>query len=61
MKGTQKEDTGKSMKNALYLLRCDKRQLTGWCNVKQWKIKPIVLAIIEPELSVGQLIQNSIK
>ena len=30
-----KEDTGKSMKNALYILRYDKRHLSGQSNVEQ--------------------------
>ena len=30
-----KEDTGKSMKNALYILRYTKRHLLGQSNVKQ--------------------------
>jgi len=32
-----KEDTGKSLKNALHVLRCAKRHLSGWSNIKQWK------------------------
>jgi len=31
-----KEDTGKSMKNALYVQRYRKRHLLGRSNVKQW-------------------------
>ena len=34
-----KEDTGKSMKNALYVLRYAKRHLSGWSDVKQWNIQ----------------------
>ena len=30
-----KEDTGKSMKNALYILQYAKRHLSGQCNIKQ--------------------------
>ena len=48
-----KEDTGKSMKNALYKLRYDKRHQSGQSSVKQWKIKPVALAIIELCLSEG--------
>ena len=32
-----KEETGKSMKNALYVLQYAKRHLSGWSNVEQWK------------------------
>ena len=32
-----KEDTGKSMKNALYVLRYAKRHLSSRSDVKQWK------------------------
>ena len=32
-----KQDTGKSMKNALYVLWYAKRHLSGWSDVKQWK------------------------
>ena len=32
-----KEDTGKSMKNALYVLRYAKRHLSGWSDVEHWK------------------------
>jgi len=32
-----KEDTGKSLKNALHVLRYAKTHLSGWSNVKQWK------------------------
>ena len=32
-----KEDTGKSMKNALYVLQYAKRHLSGRSDVKQWK------------------------
>jgi len=43
-----KEDTGKSLKNTLHILRYAKRHLLGWSDVKQWKkIKPIALAVIE--------------
>jgi len=32
-----KEDTGKSMKNALHILWYTKRHLSGWSDVIQWK------------------------
>ena len=32
-----KEDTGKSMKNALYILQYSKRHLSGRNNIEQWK------------------------
>ena len=40
-----KEDTGKSQKNALHVLRYAKRHLSGWSDVEQWKNQ--ALAIIE--------------
>ena len=42
-----KEDTGKSIKNALYVLRYAKRHLSGQSN------KPIALVIIKLRLSEG--------
>jgi len=39
-----KEDTGKSLKNALYVLRYAKRHLLHWSDVEQWKNQ---LAVIE--------------
>ena len=57
-----KEDTGKSIKNALYVLRCAKRHLSGQSNVEQWKNQARTLAIIELRLSEGiSSIENSIK
>ena len=47
-----KEDTGKSMKNALYVLQYAKRHLLDQ-SVKQKKIKPVALAVIELRLSEG--------
>ena len=41
-----KEDTGKLMKNALYVLRYAKRYISGRSN-KQSKIKPVALAVIK--------------
>jgi len=43
-----KEDTGKSMKNALYVQQYGKRHLSGWSDVEQRKkLKPVALAIVE--------------
>jgi len=42
-----KEGFGKSMKNALYVQQYGKRHLLGWSDVKQLKIKPVALAIVE--------------
>ena len=55
-----KEDTGKSMKNALYVLRYAKRHLSGRSNIK---IKPVALAVIELRLSEGisQLLSQSVE
>ena len=47
-----KEDTSKSMKNALYILRYVKRHLLGRSDISE-KIKPVALAIIELCLSEG--------
>jgi len=33
-----KEDTGKSMKSALHVLRYAKRHLSGWSDVEQWSL-----------------------
>ena len=41
------------MKKALYILRYAQRHLSGQSDVKQSKIKPIALAIIELYLSEG--------
>ena len=46
-----KEDTGKSMKNALYVLRYAKRHLSGWATSNSEKIKPTALAVIKLCLS----------
>ena len=32
-----KEDTGKSLKNALHVLRYAKRNFSGWSDTEQWK------------------------
>ena len=43
-KWNKKEDTGKSVKNALYMLRYAKMHLLGWSDFEQWKkIKPVLL------------------
>ena len=62
-----KEDTGKSMKNALYVLQYAKRHLSGRSNIKQWKNYPIALAVIKLRLFEGirqllsQLISQSVE
>jgi len=48
-----KEDTGKSLKNALYVLWYAKRHLSGWRTSNSEKIKPVALAVIELHLSEG--------
>ena len=53
-----KEDTGKSMKNALYVLRyancgMPKRTCRAEATSKSEKIKPVALAVIELHLSEG--------
>jgi len=45
------KDTGKSMKNALYVLQYGKRHLQATSNSE--KIKPIALAIVEQCKSEG--------
>jgi len=62
-----KEGRTKSMKNALYVQRYGKRHLSCWSDVKQRKIKPIALAIVELRESEGirqavsQSVENSVK
>ena len=53
-----KEDTGKSMKNALCILRYAKRHLLGEVTFNSEKIKPISLAIIELRLSEASVSQS---
>ena len=48
-----KEDTDKSLKNALHILRYAKRHLSGWSDIEQWKIK---LAIIELREGIRQAV-----
>ena len=57
-----KEDTGKSMKNALYVLRYAKRHLSGRSDVEQWKNQAVALAVIELCLSesISQLLTQSV-
>jgi len=50
-----KEDTGKSIKNALCAHQYAKRHLSGWNNVKKWKIKPIAWSVSQSvSKSVGR-------
>ena len=39
-----KEDTGKSLKNALHVPRYAKRHLSGWSDVEQWKNQAGILS-----------------
>ena len=57
-----KEDTGKSMKNALYILRYAKRHLSGRSNVEQCKNQARSLCCFELRLSEGisQLLTYSV-
>ena len=48
-----KEDTGKFMKNALYILRYAKRHLSGRATSNSEKIKSVAFAVIELHLSGG--------
>jgi len=48
-----KEATGKSVKNALYILWYAKRHLLGQSDIEQWKIKCIALATVELHWSEG--------
>jgi len=63
-----KGDTGKFMKNGLYVLWYAKRHLLSWSSIKQQKKKPVALAIglfegINQSVSqsVSQSVENSIK
>jgi len=51
-----KEDTVKSMKNALYVQQYGKSHLSGWK-----KIKPVDLAIVEFKQSVRYLINQLVE
>ena len=60
-----KEDTGKFMKNALYVLRYAKRHLSGQSNVKQWKNQACSFScyrvtLVRRRQSVNQSVDNSI-
>ena len=62
-----KEDTGKSMKNALYVLQYAKSTCQAEAMLNSDKIKPITLVVIKLHLSEGnsqllsQSLENSIK
>ena len=58
-----KEDTGKSMKNALYVLRYAKGTCRAEATSNSDKIKPVALAVIELHLSEGisQLLTQSVE
>ena len=58
-----KKDTGKSMKNTLYVLRYAKRQLSAEATSNSEKIKLIALVVIELHLSEGisQLLSQSVE
>ena len=57
----QKEDTGKSMKNALYILQYAKGTSPAKVTSNSEKIKPVALAIIELRLSedISQSVSQS--
>jgi len=44
------KDTGKSLKNALHVLRCAKRHLSGWSDVKQWRNQACSLSCYQVRL-----------
>ena len=60
------EDTGKSMKNALYVLQYAKRHVSAAATSNSEKIKPVALAVKKLRLSKGisqsgsQSVENSI-
>ena len=58
-----KENTGKSMKNALYILRCAKGISQAEATSNSEQNKPIALAIIKIHLSegIGQLLNQSVE
>ena len=69
-KGDTKEDTGKSIKNVLYILRCAKRHILGRSNIEQWKNQARSLCHYGVMLvwrhqsvsqSVSQSLENSVK
>ena len=58
-----KEDTGKSMKNTLHILRYAKRHLSSWSDVQQWKNQACSLSCYRGTLvwrhqSVTQAVEN---
>jgi len=53
-----KEDSGKSMKNALYILQYAKRHLLGQSIVKQWKDKPVAIIKLCWSKGIGQLVSQ---
>ena len=57
-----KEDTGKSMKNALYVLRYVKGTSRAEATSNSEKIKPVALAVIELRLpeDIRQSVENSV-
>ena len=61
-----KEDTGKSMKNAFYILRYAKRHFSAEATSNSEKIKPVAFIVIELCLSEGisqsvsQSVENSV-
>ena len=58
-----KVDTGKSMKNALYVLWYAKKHVPAEAKLNSEKIKPVASAIIELRLSEGisQLLSQSVE
>ena len=58
-----KEDTGKSMKNALYILWYAKRHFLGRSDINSEKIKSVALAVIKLHLSEGisQAVSQAVK
>jgi len=61
MHGTQRRTPGKSLKNALNLLRYAKRHLRAEATSNSEKIKPVALAVIELRWSedIRQLVSQS--
>jgi len=61
-----KEDTGKSLKNALDVLRCAKRHISGRSDVKQWKNQAHTVScywvmLIWKHQAVSQLLSQSVE
>ena len=55
-----KEDTSKSMKNALYVLWYTKGMCPAEVTSNSEKIKPVALAVTKLCLSVSQSLENSV-